>query len=98
MNMWAFTPDFLAILKKGFTEFLADIKAGKKDALKGEYLIPVFVGELLEKGEISVKVIPTDDKWFGMTYKEDVPVVKKSFSDLIASGVYHANLYEDLDK
>ena len=77
MNMWGLTPDFLKQLEQGFEEFFE--KTVPENPLKSEYLIPIYIGELLEKGEISVKVLPTNDTWYGMTYKEDVALVKESF-------------------
>ena len=50
------------------------------DVAEAEYLIPIFIGELLEQGKMSVKVLKTNDTWYGMTYHEDVAAVKDSFS------------------
>ena len=92
MNMWALSPDFMGMLEKGFVEFLNN----NQDPLKGEYLIPIYIGELLEKHQVSVKVLETKDKWFGVTYKEDKETVVDSFRELIESGVYKDDLYLDL--
>ena len=54
------------------------------------------MGDLLEADGISVKVLPTDDTWYGMTYKEDVPEVRKSFAKLISDGIYTEELFDDL--
>ena len=70
MNMWGLTLDFLDLLEEGFKEFFN--KEVSQDPLKSEYLIPVFIGQLLEQGKMNVKVLRTDDTWYGMTYKEDV--------------------------
>jgi len=94
MNMWGLTPDFLTALEKGFAEFFET--DALDDPLKAEYLVPIFIGDQLKKGEISVKVFDTDDTWYGMTYKEDVAAVKASFGKLIESGVYGEELYADL--
>lgn len=94
MNMWGLTPDFVNTLEEGFKEFFE--KEVPNNPLKAEFLIPVFVGELLEKGEMSVKVLKTNDTWYGMTYREDVPVVKESFKKLIEAGVYQEDLFGDL--
>ena len=69
MNMWGLTPDFLTTLEEGFKEFFEKEVPG--NPLKAEYLIPIFIGELLEHGKISVKVLKTNDTWYGMTYHED---------------------------
>ena len=60
------------------------------------YLLPIYIDELLQAGRVSVKVLDTNDKWFGATYKEDKDYVVKSFTKLIEDGVYQKNLFEDL--
>ena len=94
MNMWGLTPDFLDMLEKGFKEFFEKEVPG--NPLKAEYLIPIFIGELLEQGKMSVKVLKTNDTWYGMTYHEDVAVVKDSFKKMLENGVYKADLFSDL--
>ena len=64
--------------------------------LKAEYLIPTFIGELLEQGKISVKVLKTNDNWYGMTYKEDVAAVRESFKEMLEKGLYNEELFSDL--
>lgn len=94
MNMWGLTPAFMQVLEQGFQEFFeTEVPA---NPLKAEYLIPTFIGELLAQGQISVKVLKTNDAWYGMTYKEDVPAVKESFARMLAEGVYQADLFSDL--
>ena len=94
MNMWGLTPDFLDVLEKGFKEFFEKEVPGNPQ--KAEYLIPIFIGELLEQGKMSVKVLKTNDTWYGMTYHEDVAAVKDSFKKMLADGVYKADLFADL--
>ena len=94
MNMWGLTPDFLEVLEEGFKEFFE--KEVKKNPLKAEYLIPTFIGELLAEGKMSVKVLRSNDTWYGMTYHEDVASVKDSFKKMLESGVYKADLFSDL--
>ena len=94
MNMWGLTSDFLEVLEEGFKEFFE--KEVVKNPLKAEYLIPTFIGELLEQGKISVKVLRSNDTWYGMTYKEDVVFVKESFNKMLEEGVYKADLFSDL--
>lgn len=93
MNMWGFTPEFIDILEKGFVEFFKTVPG---NPLKAEYLIPIYIGELLKDRKVSVKVLETADKWFGVTYKEDKPLVVESFKKLIADGVYSDDLYSDI--
>ena len=94
MNMWGLTPDFLTTLEEGFKEFFEKEVPG--NPLKAEYLIPIFIGELLEQGKMSVKVLKTNDTWYGMTYHEDVAAVKDSFKEMLENGVYKADLFSDL--
>lgn len=85
MNMWGLTPDFLDVLEEGFKEFFENEVPGNPQ--KAEYLIPIFIGELLEQGKMSVKVLKMDDTWYGMTYHEDVAAVKESFKKMLEKGV-----------
>ena len=90
MNMWGLTPDFIDILEGGFIEFLSNPDLNQ---LKGEYLLPSVIGGLVESGKASVKVLPTNDKWFGVTYGEDKYAVKEEFLKLQANGTYPKTLY-----
>lgn len=94
MNMWGLTPAFLKVLEDGFVEFFQ--KEVPANPLKAEYLIPTFVGSLLAQGKMSVKVLKTNDAWYGMTYKEDVAAVKESFRQMLEKGLYQADLFSDL--
>ena len=94
MNMWGLTPDFLQTLEKGFVEFFE--KEVPANPLKAEYLIPIYIGDLLKKDQMSVKVLRTNDTWYGMTYHEDVAAVKESFRQMLAEGVYKEELFSDL--
>ena len=100
MNMWGFpgeegkAPQYVEILKKDFKTFFET--AVPLNPLKAEYLLPIHIGGLLRQGKVQVKVLETQDKWFGVTYKEDKPFVVDSFRKLIAAGVYEENLYSDL--
>ncbi len=92
MNMWGLTPEFMEILEDGFVEFFKK----NQDPMKGEYLLPILIGELLQEKKVSVKVLETRDKWLGLTYKEDRDVVVESFKKLIEEGVYSTDLFSDL--
>ena len=76
MNMWGLTLEFLDVLDRGFQEFFE--KEVPENPLKAEYLIPIFIGELLSEDKMSVKVLKTNDTWYGMTYHEDVAAVKQN--------------------
>ena len=90
MNMWGFTPDFFNELETGFTTFLSGIKEGD---IKSEYLLPSVVDSLIKAGRANVSILETRDKWFGVTYKEDKPLVVQSVNKLISEGKYPAKLY-----
>lgn len=90
MNMWGLTPEFVGMLEKGFVEFFQKLDGNEA---KAEYLLPIYIDELLKAGKVSVKVLGTDDRWFGVTYKEDKPVVVESFRKLIEAGVYKKELF-----
>ena len=94
MNMWGLTPKFLDVLEGGFKEFFEKEVLG--NPLKAEYLILIFIEELLSEGKMSVKVLKTNDTWYGMTYHEDVATVKDSFKKMLENGVYKADLFSDL--
>lgn len=91
MNMWGLRPDFFQILEKRFREFLSGVD---KTDLKAEYLLPTIIGELLEEDKLSVRVLRSKDKWFGVTYKEDKDAVVSAVRKLIDEGVYPAKLFE----
>lgn len=95
VNMWGLTPEFLNVLEKGFAAFFE--KEVPANPLKAEYLIPIFIGQLLEKGQMAVKVLKTNDTWYGMTYREDVEAVRESFRKMLAEGVYTEELFGDLE-
>jgi len=90
MNMWGFTPNFLDELQSGFKNFLSNLK---QDDVKSEYLLPMIVDGLIKENRADVSVLETRDKWFGVTYKEDKPVVVESIRKLIEQGEYPEKLY-----
>lgn len=94
MNMWGLTPESLYVLEDGFKEFFE--KEVPSNPKKAEYLILIFIGELLEQGKMSVKALKTNDTWYGMTYHEYVAAVKDSFKKMLEKGAYKADLFADL--
>jgi hypothetical protein len=93
MNMWGFTPSFFGELEARFPAFLAQSVAA--NPLKAEFLLPNIVGDLVQERKARVKVLPTEEKWFGVTYQADRPRVQAAVRDLIAQGRYPANLWAD---
>lgn len=92
MNMWCFTGEYMGTLSEQFTEFLSKVDENNVDS--GEFLVPIAVDELLSVGKCAVKVLPTDSKWFGMTYAEDVEVVKASLREYVEKGIYAEKLWD----
>lgn len=89
MNFWGLQPDFLNLLEEGFRSFLSQKEKGNG---KGEFLLPIFIDELLRAGRAHVSVLPTEESWFGVTYKEDRDAVSEALKRLTDQGVYPADL------
>lgn len=85
MNMWGFTPEIFEILNENFNLFLENLS---KTDIKSEYLLPDVVSRLVHENKAKVAVVITSDKWFGVTYKEDIEYVVKSIKSLIKQGLY----------
>lgn len=92
MNMWGFQPDFLDALEQGFPEFLSHVM--QSDPLKAEYLLPTTVGQMVEAGKCTVKVLTTPDLWYGVTYAADKPVVVEALRTLTEKGCYPDGLWK----
>ncbi|MEO7265327.1 MAG: sugar phosphate nucleotidyltransferase [Ferruginibacter sp.] len=88
MNFWCFHPSVFEIAKKLFEEFVKQ----NKENVKAEFFIPI-IGDYFIKEHGTIKVIPTSSQWFGVTYKEDAPVVKESLDKLIKCGAYPERLW-----
>ena len=93
MNLWGFTPGFVTEAQNRFAKFLD--KALVENPLKGEYFLPSVVSELIAEGKANVQVLRSHDKWYGVTYKEDKPVVVAAIGEKIESGLYPAKLWEE---
>ncbi len=91
MNLWGFTADFLDTLEARFTEFLGNI-AGNET--KAEFLLPEVVGSMLKENKAEVQVLTSNDRWFGVTYKEDKDLVVRSFRELYEKGCYPEQLFQ----
>ncbi|MCI7551366.1 MAG: sugar phosphate nucleotidyltransferase [Actinomycetaceae bacterium] len=91
MNLWGFTSAFVDAIDAGFPAFLD--QALETNPLKGEYFLPSVVSHMIENGRASVKVLSTPDKWFGVTYKEDKPVVVDAIKAMKRQGVYPEELW-----
>ncbi|MEI7661530.1 MAG: sugar phosphate nucleotidyltransferase [Bacteroidota bacterium] len=89
MNFWGFTPSFFGYLNSAFEAFIAR-NAGN---LKAEFYIPSVVNDLIKTNTALVRILQCDEKWFGMTYKEDRDSVVRSIRNLVKRGVYPENLW-----
>lgn len=91
MNMWGFTRSILDEIKAGFPAFLE--KGLVSNPMKCEYFLPAVVSTLLEEGRATVAVLASADKWYGVTYKEDKPVVVQAIKKMKAEGRYPEKLW-----
>lgn len=92
MNMWGFTASFLQEIKNGFPAFLEE--GLKANPMKCEYYLPAVVSDLLAADKAAVTVLTSNDKWYGVTYKEDKPAVQAAIKGLKDSGLYPQKLWE----
>ena len=91
MNMWGFTHSMLEEIGAGFLVFLE--KGIQENPMKCEYYLPAVVSSLLEDDRAAVKVLESEDKWYGVTYKEDKPVVVAAIQSMKDSGLYPQELW-----
>lgn len=84
MNLWGFRPDIFGYIEDGFKVFLNE----RINEPKSEYYLPSVVSSLIESGEKSVKVLVAEDKWYGVTYKEDKQNVVDAVEKMVADGLY----------
>ena len=89
MNFWCFHPTLFGVIEKLFRQFVKD----NMHHLKSEFFIPIIAEDFMHNHGGSIKVIPTSAQWFGVTYKEDAPVVKASVDKLVAEGEYPESLW-----
>ena len=92
MNMWGFTPSFLQELKDRFPAFLE--KAMVANPLKGEYFLPLPIEQLLTEGKARIRVLTTPDKWYGVTYAADKPMVVGAIRAMTDAGMYPDGLWK----
>jgi UTP-glucose-1-phosphate uridylyltransferase len=89
MNTWGFTPRLFEFLEKGFADFLAH----KGSEPKSEFFLLEVVDGMIQRGDAKVDVLPTNEKWMGVTYADDKPQVMSGIRALIKAGVYPENLW-----
>ena len=89
MNFWCFHPSIFDFLQEGFGKFLDENMQNPKS----EYLIPFSADQFIRQGRGVIKVLPTSAQWFGVTYKEDAPVVQRSLDEQVQQGAYPQSLW-----
>ncbi|MCK4982313.1 MAG: hypothetical protein KAS17_05290, partial [Victivallaceae bacterium] len=89
MNMWGFTPSLFDCMDDVFVEFLKE----HGQEMKSEFFIPLVADTLVKHGKATVKVMTSEDEWFGITYREDKPAVVASIKKLVEQGVYPNKLF-----
>lgn len=92
MNTWGFTPSIFNELENGLPKFLEE---NKNNLLKAEYFLPSVVDRLISEGKANVKVLASNERWYGVTYREDKQIVKQAIQALVDKGVYPINLWGD---
>lgn len=92
MNLWGFTPGILDALAEDFAAFLSE--QVPSNPLKAEIYLPAVVSRLLQEGKATVRVLPSPDKWYGVTYQADKPVVKAALLRMAEEGLYPRPLWE----
>lgn len=90
MNFWGFHPSLFEEIRKDFVQFVQD----HQDQPKAEFYIPLFVDNYINDGKVEVKVLVSEDRWYGVTYKDDKPIVQEAFSKLVEEGRYPSPLWE----
>ena len=93
MNMWGFTRSFLDEAWKRFPAFLDG--PARENPAKAEYFLPTVVSQLIDEGRARVKVLRSEDKWYGVTYREDKPAVMGAIAEKTKAGLYPDRLWED---
>ncbi|KLT64004.1 sugar phosphate nucleotidyltransferase [Pedobacter sp. BMA] len=91
MNFFCFDPTFINWMEKQYYQFLEE----NKNELKAEFLIPEVADQMIKSGNAAISVIPTDAKWFGVTFKDDAPIVKEELLKLTHEGVYPEVLWKE---
>ncbi len=92
MNMWGFKENVIDRFEARFKEFFKE--EVPTNPLKSEYFIPMEIGRMLRNNEIEVRMLSSNDKWYGVTYQEDKPMVKAGIAKLIEDGKYPQPLWK----
>lgn len=90
MNLWGFHPHIFMLFEKGFEDF---VRANAENP-RAEFYISTFANQLINEQTANFAVLPNNEKWYGVTYQEDKPIVQKAFAEMMAAGKYPAPLWE----
>ncbi|HUS02885.1 MAG TPA: sugar phosphate nucleotidyltransferase [Chitinophagaceae bacterium] len=90
MNFWGFDLSVFSFIEELFRDFLME----KINDPKAEFFIPIVGDAFIKRKKGAIKVIPTSAQWFGVTYKEDAPIVQKDIQNLVNAGEYPSNLWK----
>lgn len=93
LNIWGFTKSYMDEILDRFPKFLSETVPS--NPLKSEYFVPLVVADILADDKCEVQILTSQDRWYGVTYKEDKPIVMQAFADMKASGLYPKKLWED---
>lgn len=91
MNIWGFEPAVYPELAGRFTGFLT---TNRENITKAEYFLPSVISALIAEGKASVKVLQTNERWYGMTYAQDRPMVKQAIAEMVRQGIYPQALWQ----
>lgn len=90
MNMWASYPEFINLCEEYFEKYL---KRNKDNLEKAEYVLPEMIGEFIKEEKAEITILPTNDKWIGITYKEDLEPAQEAFKEMFANGEYPTDIW-----
>ena len=89
MNLWGFHPSIFETIRSMFVDFVAN----NQEDPRAEFYIPLVVNHLIRSGAVKLKVLSSDEKWYGVTYQEDKETVQNAFHQFAAEGKYPSNLW-----
>ena len=90
MNMWATYPEFIDLCEEYFENYL---ERNKDNLEKAEYVLPEMIDELLKEDKAEITILPTNDKWIGITYKEDLEPAQEAFKEMFANNEYPGDIW-----
>ena len=90
MNMWATYPEFIDLCQEYFEKYL---EKNKNNLEKAEYVLPEMIEELLKDDKAEITIMPTSDKWIGITYKKDLEPAQEEFRKMFENKIYPANIW-----